>query len=818
MINAILSHGGSKSTEILGLLLENGLQLSSIVDQDGNTLLHIAAGRGNLNAASKMLYHESHRVDTSASVPNLLRLMNRGGYTPFGVATAESNYSIAIEILQHASGDPSSAIPDFKKHFFPKFRTDPLDKPVKVYFLGDALAGKSTLIQLLQDKKSIPPFELVRRLMGKQAKNVGTHFGGLITNDFYEAGSKRVIFCDLAGNINFFSRELLESFDKLESIIFVIVINLGETKENISERLWYWLSFLHFYTGTSVHQADARDTVKPNVVVVASHKGKGSTDQLAEVYSQVRTEATCNFLTDDKFFVLDCTKIKSVNAQVLRDAMKGYYEIVQRPFQDQSSPSSICYILSEILNDSKRFPPIMKLGDIAKKISEFATGSGLNYYKLLPTDPTKLLEMCTMLSEHERLCLFDNPDGDNIEGKWIVHGIHVVLTEMDNYLRAAVVDRSTIEDYHYGIVTKEALKNILSKSSSMANCDINVAMEVLQYFKYWEPVQLQEDCQGKPIQYFFPNLILLECPDIDQIGWDDRSFGFAWCIAASKQQDGHVRFFLPRFLKKLQLSLIQKYIPLPSSCSQELSVDKEESSSNKVMAVWSRGVSWINNDQIYVNITMNDNSIILSMRCTRNTDSELNCLQLRNDVLSMIREQKKKFQNEIKTEEFLIQCSDDFSLPIRHFDAEHQTTFDLNEIHTDIIYGEHPDYLDFLLFFEPCASLAELTQSTQAFLIREEHSLSPLSNEILEEIYSKFGGYRAAITRHFGLLDPCATPTLSVASTMTPSEYEDSLTGPSPVRNPNDHFATSPKSLLSCLDSISIMNTIEFLHEHVSHK
>ena len=578
-----------------------------------------------------MLHHESQRTDTSASVPNLLRLMNRGGYTPFGVATAESNYSVTIEIFQHASGDPTSAIPDFKKHFFPKFCTYPLDKPVKVYFLGDALAGKSTLIQLLQDKKSIPPVELVHRLIGKQTRNIGTHFGGLITNDYYEAGSKRVIFCDLAGNINFFSRELLEPSDNLESIIFVIVINLGETKENISERLWYWLSFLHFYTGTSIHQADA-DTVKPNVVVVASHKGKGSTDQLTDVYSQARIEAACNFLTDDKFFVLDCTKIKSVKAQTLRDAMKGYCVIVQRSFQDQCTPSSICYILSKILNDSKRFPPIMKLGEIAKKISEFATGSSLNLYKLLPTEPTKLLEMCTMLAEHEQLCLFDNPDSDDIGDKWVVHGIHIVLTEMDNCFHAAVVDRLTIEDYHYGIVTKEALKNILSKSSSMANWDVNVAMELLQHFKYCEPIQLQEDCQEKPVQYFFPNLLLLECPVIDQIGWDDRNFGFAWCIATSKQQYGCIKYFLPRFLKKLQLSLIQKYIPLPSN--------NAESSSNKVMAVWSRGVSWVDNDQIYVNITMNDNSIILSMQCTRKPDSELNRLQLRNDILSTIREQK----------------------------------------------------------------------------------------------------------------------------------------------------------------------------------
>ena len=550
MIAAILSHGGSKSNEMLALLLENGLQLSSILDQDGNTLLHITASRGNLDIASSMLHHESQRMDTSASVPNLLRMVNRGGYTPFGVATADSNYSVTIEVLQHASGDPSSAIPDFKKHFFPKFRTYPLDKPVKVYFLGDALAGKSTLIQLLQDKKSsFPPVDIVSHWIGNQTRNVGTHFGGLITNDYYEAGSKRVIFCDLAGNINFFSRELLEPSDKLESVIFVIVINLGDTKENISERLNYWLSFLHFYTGTSIHQpdTDSADTVKPNVVVVASHKGKGSIDQLADVYLQARSEAACNFLTGEEFFVLDCTKIKSVKAQTLRDAMKKYYEIVQRPFQDQCTPPSICYILSEILNDSKKFTPIMKLGDIAKKISEVATGSSLNLYKLLPTEPTKLLEMCTMLSEHERLCLFDNPNSDDISDKWVVHGMYTVLTEMDSCLRAAVVNRSTIEDYHYGIVTKEALKSILSKSLSMANWDVSVAMELLQHFKYCEPIQLPEGCQEKPVtvQYFFPNLLLLECPMIDQIGWDDHNFGFAWCVAASKHQEGHVKYFLP---------------------------------------------------------------------------------------------------------------------------------------------------------------------------------------------------------------------------------------------------------------------------------
>ena len=808
LVSALVSHDGSRGAEILSVLFDNGL-CSSIMDHDGNTLLHVAASQGNLYVATKVLHHESQLTDTSASVANLLRQGNRAGYTPFGMAATAENYPVAIEILKHASGDPTGSIPDFKKHFFPKFSTYPLDKPVKVYFLGDALVGKSTLIQLLQDKKGLPPLELVGRLIGRQTKNVGSHFGGLITNDFYEVGSKRVMFCDLAGagSINFFSKDLLDSSDKLECIIFVIVISLGATKENISERLAYWLSFLHFYT--AAYSNLGGETVKPNVVVIASHKDRGSVEQLMDAYSQARAEGTCNFLTDDKVFALDCTKIKSVKAQELRNAMKRYYETAQCPFQNYPAPPSICYILSEVLYDSKRFPPILKVGDIAKKIGEFAAASGLNLYNLLPAEPSQILEMCETLSKHERLCLFDNPESEDISDKWIVHAIHTVLTEMDNCLQAAVENRSNIQDYHYGIVTTTALKGILSKSS-MATLNVNVAMEMLQNFKYCELVQEQEQEQGKPIQYFFPNLLLLECPEIDQSIWDNHGFGFAWCFAVSKHQDEPIKCFLPRFLKEFQLALIKKFIPLKSNgpCGVY-----EHSSSNRVIAIWSRGVSWFDSDQIIVNITMNDDSIILSMQCRGNTDSELRCLELRNQILDLIRDQKNNYQNEINTEEFLIQCSGEFTLPIHTFDTKHPNTICLNEIQTEIMYGEYHDYL---VFFEPCASLAQLGKSTQTFLLHEANSTSKINDEILEEIFTKFGNNRAAVTRHFGLWDPCATPTLSTVSSMTPSESENSLPdlpviSCSPVKTHVSRSPTTPKRLLSCLNSISIMNTLEFL-------
>ena len=883
-------HVASKNghREMVTFLLDKGAS-PMVADEARNTPLHLAATHGHLEVAMDLLVHESQNNEEACESvrSNLLQMTNTHGLSPFGCAlkVPEPHFHLAKEFLNVIHGNPAIAIPDFSKsQFFSKHAMVPLEKPAKIFIVGDADAGKSTLVKSLQEGKSAFPRRLIGLIVSRLVTNIDEHFSGIIITDFTNANFGRVLFHDLAGHTNYFNESLLEPNDRLEHCVFVVVVDLRFNQQKTEERLIYWLNFLHYHTSKF-----ADEGIKPNVIIVGSHKDmkRGvwrSGEKFNEVYTKAlerRPKLNDHFNQLMKPVSLDCRRFDFSEARQVRSCLQKHCQNSIYTQLEATSPPSICYILSQVLFDNKEFPPFLKLSELAHKISDLAAKPDLSLYKLLPTEPTKLMEICKMLHKHDRLIVVHNPVSSSDLYHWIVHDMHALLTEIDkrlatlkNSLSTSNEDFETIDNIseqeighsvshfgHFGIVTREKLESVFSgsrkpsrkgsassglkvsessttptfTSSSTSSISLNLAVELLLKYKYCEAISSNDPAFSSE-SFFFPGLLQEVVGEPDP--WEPgTNYSFAWCVEPCPQDDNVIEFFLPRFLKKLLLCFIERFlIHHPEKQGQQEQDDiSSMSSSNDTTVVWSRGVSWSTIDDTKVHIELNDNAIILSMYSQEG--KELNCLQLRNKILATIKDEKKKWQPDIATNESIIPFGDKFPVQLKNFD--HHRGIPLESIEKAILKRKSKvDGVDLqmLLFYESCIAVSRLTKPLRD-IICDPDQATEFSQENLSELIDELG---KEFLQHFNLSDHQSdgtpqphtsstqsvttddeeTPALATAILQDPdSQMISSITHTTPPALPSamTHDASewniTPKKLVECMNSVSIMDIVEFLQQ-----
>ena len=856
-------HVASKNgrREMVKFILNKGAS-PMVADEARNTPLHLAATHGHLEVAMDLLVHESqHNEEACESArSNLLQMINATGLSPFGCAikAPEPHFQIAKEFLSVVYGNPANAIPDFSKsQLFPKFATVPLDKPANIFIVGDPEAGKSTLVKSLQEGKSAFSRLLIGLIASRRVRDVDVHFSGVITTDFSNANFRRVLFHDLAGHTNYFHESLLEPNDSLKHTVFIVVVNLRFNPQKTEERLTYWLNFLHYHTSRL-----ASEGTKPNIVIIGSHKdvkrgGWRSGEKFNEVYTEAvkkRPQLHDCFNRLMKPVSLDCRRFEVSEARQLRSCLQKHCQNSLYQQQEATLPPSVCYILSQVLLDSREFPPFLTLSELKNKITDLAANPGLSLYKLLPTEPAKLMEICKTLCEYGRLLILDNPVSSSDLYSWIVHDIHALLTEIDRRLailrktlsgsnedveNAENVPQQEVGQSHFGIITREKLESVFSSSPvlsrkgstplavkvgefpssvSSLNLNSNLAIKLLLKYKYCEAIRSSDPASSNE-SFFFPGLLQEEEMG-EPYPWEPgTNYSFAWCVVPCGQEDKVIEFFLPRFLKKLLLCFIQNYI----IHHDDQDLDANISTSYETTAVWSRGVSWSTRDDIKVNIELKDSAIILSMYSQEG--KELSCLQLRNKILATIKEEKKKWQPDIETNEFIIPFKGSF--PVQTLDNRQMIS--PKSIEEAILKGEEKiedSDLQSLLFFEPCIVLSRLEKPIRDQIQDPDHTLS---SESISDIFDEFGD---DFVQHFNLPDTrtVTTPqphdssgqsitTDSEDGSGAPVSLTDPLTGSSRHSSlaessaATDELSISSEKLLEYMNSTSIFDTAEFLHK-----
>ena len=117
---------------------------------------------------------------------------------------------------------------------------------------GNPETGKSTLVKAICKEATSILWKIIPKQV-RRVKNVPLHTAGIIPTTFRSKTFGNTILYDLAGQVEYYTSYVAVIRSTVISTppAFVIVVNLSESEEKISQTLRYWWSFIDNHAARS---------------------------------------------------------------------------------------------------------------------------------------------------------------------------------------------------------------------------------------------------------------------------------------------------------------------------------------------------------------------------------------------------------------------------------------------------------------------------------------------------------------------------------------------------------------------------------------
>ena len=367
-------------------------------DNDGQTPLHYACASGQLDIVQYF-----HREKLSNLVQRTL-----SDDTPLHLACKSNQLEITKFLLSTGECDPlcknaegmtpleittSIEIRELLDHFCKG--NYPLESVVKVFILGDSMAGKSSMVKALQSNPDIMHSLIGRfqRIKRARSQTAGIDSISLSSNYF-----GNVVLYDFAGQREFFTSHaaFLQNFSKMPGIV-IVVTNISQYENDICRSLQYWVSF--------ILDCCAYSEMKPHIIFVGSHKDQLVRGDIDQKYSLVEkmvsfSKHDCNRVYIPRGIVcLNCTRPVSLGLDQLRCYLKESCNSI-REFAGKIDQR--CYVLHRYVWNNYTSAGVQ--GCTLEGISEDLEGNS----HLLPSNPTELLPLFQTLHDKAQVLLLKN--------------------------------------------------------------------------------------------------------------------------------------------------------------------------------------------------------------------------------------------------------------------------------------------------------------------------------------------------------------------------------------------------------------------------
>ena len=569
--------------------LGNGTQL-------GDTPLHIACKRNQLEVVQFLL-------STGMSDP-LCR--NAEGLTPLTIATSQE----IRKLLQYQRKED---------HF--------LESTVKVFVLGDHLAGKSSLTKALQNNPGILSSLIGRfqKVQGVKHQTVGIDSFSFSSDIFGD-----VVLYDFAGQREFhmIHADIL-SARKAVGGVFVVVVNIAQSDDDICSSLQYWVSF--------IQECCADSEMVPHVIVVGSHADMADVDHAHTLLQKMCSEH-CHQIYEPKFFVfVDCTKRFSSGLHHLHSCLKESCDSIR---ENAGEIDKHCYALHTYVR--KNYANVCAtLGDIC---------SGLEGNYLLPSDPIELLPLFQVLHDRGQVVFLKN-DRDLVYS-WVITNITSLLeTVVGSKLFSLHNIRRRCLQGSTGVVPRSRI------CKAFPELDTDMIIRFLEHFEFCHQVNghwidrtelVRSPEEGADDDYYFfpaqrtsgkPKNLSPE--SLYYCGW------FMHCSA--KHQ-----FFTVQFLQSLLLRIAFRFAQ-PNHEGEDMPITSKDTirTLRRRCEMWTNGITWHDACGVSSYIEVKDlKTVMLFVSFVKG--SEVHSVRLRTRLIKTILLAKREFCPGVEVKECIM--------------------------------------------------------------------------------------------------------------------------------------------------------------------
>ena len=608
--------------DIIQYLISEQGSNPAITDDMFKSPLHMACNYGHVDVVQFLL--QDRRVDALS--------MDRFGKSPADYVYFSNNSYQLLKLF-----DPLlKSREDFPIHLF-----------TKVVLTGNSGAGKSSLAKVIAEQDTVSfsrqsdtDFSIHNHRYRIESE-VETLTAGI---DSYIVKSETIgnfVLYDLAGHSEYYFSQsvIMETVIQKTPAIFIDLVDLSKSEEEIAQAIHHWLTFIESTT--------SKTQEKSCVMIVGSH-----TDLLTE--QQVITKTTLvKELVDRRikkqiyegFVGMDCRVVTDKITNVFFPHLLNFHTTISA----YSQPVSVyCHELYAFLQT--------KLEKTACQLYELVFFLTTEGDSLVPSDVPILSELLEDLSGKGVIIYLKNEQC--LEKSWVVVKREIILKDVNGEL----FKPKYFKGFH-PIASSTGIIRMSSLAELFPQYDPEMLVELMVRLEFCHPINLAGITTNlQPISpstfiknltdilLFFPSLLQAKRPQT--LITEDKQDSFGWCLGC---KDYEYQFLTSRFLHILLLRLAYTF-PLPSE-KYTKTHNLHEIEQN--CSVWLNGISWNNEEGIttVVEVIQQKRWVVVTMYYNKDMTRPVEYSKHRSAVIRLILKLQKELAPDLETFECLISPS-----------------------------------------------------------------------------------------------------------------------------------------------------------------
>ena len=582
-----------------------------------------------------------------------------------------SNTTIIKLLLQYGA-----TLSDMSKcsQFLPRGSTvEVAQSTVSVFMVGDKGAGKSTLTKALTTEKGG-----VRRLTARLSKvdGVKEKTAGIETHTIHSSRVGSLTIYDLAGHREFHSshdtviRSAVSGF--VISAIFLFVISLIASDEELKKTVFFWLSFIQ-------NQLTSSSSPTAYLLVIGSHADRiSSKSELRRIQELIR-EACIGVKVSETIrlvdiVALDCQHSESSALNQLRKHVQDIQISLQQNMAFKFDLHCLHVLLVSVCGNQPGAQIVTVMQHIRQRVQEqeleflpkdmqrIRRRVQEQELEFLPKDMQDLDERCKELNSRGIVLYLRRVP---VEQSWVIVERDVLLKHVNGTVFApegfsehkslaihtGVVPYCKIQDH---FTTLEATKHIDTELIVQFLCHMEFCQEITDDHML-ELLTIKYPHYKEQRHFLFPGLITERVEDLQGIEspadlWQSNpriqysDFSSCWVM----QCHGHQHYLSPRFHQVLLLRLAFTHaLPVDPHMA-----DHTNPTLQQACTLWKNGIKWSTTSCVEALVEISDRQVAVVMRCRQAMEMEL--VHLRSKVLREVLSVKRDFCNNTEAVEVLV--------------------------------------------------------------------------------------------------------------------------------------------------------------------